>query len=42
MKIFKKIPLIIAYAISGAMVGLGFIILIAWYLWKANLIFPVN
>lgn len=40
--IFKKIPLIIAYAVSGIIAGVGIIILIVWYMWKAKLIFPVN
>ena len=39
MSIFKKIPFIIAYAI---MLGIGLIILIVWFIWKANLIFPVT
>ncbi len=42
MSIFKKIPLIIAYAIIGIMLGLGLIILIVWFMWKANLIFSVT
>ena len=42
MSIFKKIPLIIIYAIIVIMLGIGLIILIVWFIWEANLIFPVT